>query len=343
MLRKLMRTLVLSVVLAAVTPTAANAAPTRLTVTNLAQPGLESELPQPPVTSLARGSCDTPFSAHEANTGLTHCGPGSWPADDGNWGPEVAVAGGDRLTLSFDSPPHQVRYAATTRFPRGLLDPAGQPYPNKDAITARDAQPSADPRVWIVDLPRFEGLETAGHSPWSGYTLPIVARTADEWRNFAASIRSPRPMRYGRSLCDFYTNPGEFFPGCVLPPGGRPVDITLPDRRAPVLKVRVPGGQRFLNRRGVLAFARCDEPCALGLSGRVRVGRRSYKLRNTRKAAPAGKRIRIRARLTPRGLRTLRSTSRGHRRARAVLVLRARDAAGNPSRFVRRTIALRRP
>ena len=104
MRRKLTRTLLLSAALAAVASTAAQAAPTQLIVTNVAQSGLESELPQPPVSTTARGSCDTPFSAHEANTGVSPCAQGSWPAPDGNWAPEVAVAGGDRLTLSFDSP-----------------------------------------------------------------------------------------------------------------------------------------------------------------------------------------------------------------------------------------------
>ena len=326
------------VALAASLPAGAEAAPTRLTVTNLAQPGMESEVPQPPVSATARGTCDTPFSAQEANSGVSPCPPGSWPGPGGDWRPEVSVAGGDRLRLVFVTRVEQVRYAATTNYPPWLLNPVGQRHLNQDAVPAREAQPTDDPHVWTIDLPRFDAT---GHSPWGGYTFPGVARAGTDWRNFVLSIAAPRPMRYGRALCDFWSNPGDFFAGCLLPPGGPPINLAVPDRRPPALAVRIPAGQRALRRRGVVAYARCDERCSVGLSVRIRVGRRSYRLRYTRKAATAGRRIRMQARLTRRAVRALTSASGGQRRARAVVTLRARDVARNPSRLVRRTISLR--
>lgn len=331
-----------SIALALTAPAAAAAVPAALTVSNLAQPGLESDVPQPPVSLAARRSCATPFSAQEANSGSSPCAPGSWPAPGGDWGPEVRVAGEDRLRLQLDAPAEQLRYASTTNFPRGLVNPAGQPHPNVDIITARDAQPTSDARMWTVQLPRFDD---PGHPPGTGFTFSVTGRVGTTWRNFAFSIRGPRWNNH-QTRCGYYWNPDQFdrtmcifnyLPG---PPPG--LGATTPDRRPPSLRLRVPRRQRVLARRQALVYARCDEPCKVKVTGRLRVGRRSFKLRTTSKPSAPGKRALLRVRLTSvAARRALRRALRRHQRATIVLGARARDAAGNGSTLTRRTITLR--
>ena len=172
-------------------------APVALTVTNDGQPGLESDVPQPPVSVAARGSCDTPFSAQEANGGPAPCPPGSWPGAGGEWSPRVDVAGGDVLRLTFEAPAERVRVASTTNFPPGLMVPClpptpntpppppgcGTPVPNEDIIVAQDAEPTDDAHVFTVKLP------PVGYRPG---TFSVVARAGETSSNFALSIGTPR-------------------------------------------------------------------------------------------------------------------------------------------------------
>jgi hypothetical protein len=114
------------------------------------------------------------------------------------------------------------------------------------------------------------------------------------------------------------------------------------DRTAPRMRWRIPRRQRVRRRRGVIAYARCNERCTVAMSGRLRIGRRSYRLRKARRSASADRRIRIRVRLTRRAARALRRALRRRRRARVRVGLRGRDAVGNPTRLVRRTVRVRR-
>lgn len=342
MLRWLVLATIGSIALAFAAPAVGSPSPAQLTVANTAQPGLESDVPQAPVWSAARGSCATPYSAHEANTGISPCPPGSWPSNDaptgGDWRPEVRVAGRDRLELAFDAPPEEVRYGSTTNFPRGLRNPAGAPHPNVDIITARDAQPTGDAHVWTVVLPRFDD---SGHPPGSGYTFSVVARTGTTWRSFAFSIRGPR-WNDDRTRCGFFWSPEEFDRTfCIFSylPGRPPLGTA--DRRPPTLRVRVPHRQRVLRLRQARAYVRCDEPCTVRISGRLRVGRRSYKLAGRSARVPPGERRLLRVHLPSLATRALRRALRRERRANIVLGLRARDATGNRSDPTKRRITPR--
>jgi glucose/arabinose dehydrogenase len=122
-------------------------------------------------------------------------------------------------------------------------------------------------------------------------------------------------------------------PGVTAPP---------PDRTPPSLRTWVKRRQRVLHNRGVIAYARSSERGTVALAGRLRIGRRSYWLRYTRRAAAAATRVRLKARLTRRARRGLRRALARHRRARVRVALRARDAAGNRSRLVRARVRARR-
>ncbi|MFN2616611.1 MAG: sorbosone dehydrogenase family protein [Thermoleophilaceae bacterium] len=118
--------------------------------------------------------------------------------------------------------------------------------------------------------------------------------------------------------------------------------VPCPDRVRPRLKVRVKRRQRVLRRRRAIAYARCSERSRVHMTGRLRIGHRSYRLRGYRRSAAAHRRVRLRVRLTRRARRALRRALRHHRRARVRVFLRARDRAGNRSRLVRRTVRVRR-
>jgi glucose/arabinose dehydrogenase len=124
---------------------------------------------------------------------------------------------------------------------------------------------------------------------------------------------------------------------CPAPPA-----VRVPDRTPPGLRTRVPRRQRVLRRRGVIAYARSTELGTVALAATLRIGRRSYRLRYTRRRAAPGVRVRLAARLTRRGYRALRRALRRHRRARVRVALRARDAVGNRSPLSRRSVRVRR-
>ena len=345
MARRLVAVVIASIALALTVPGAALAVPAQVTVTNLAQPGLASAVPQPPLSVPARGSCATPYSAQEANTGISPCSPGSWPANPGagganpDWRPQVSIAGGDRLQLTFDAPADQVRYASTTNFPKGFTNPVGQPHLNGDIITARDAEATGDAKVWTVQLPLLR-FEDTGFFPGTEFTFPVVARVGTTWRNFALSIRAPR-FNDPRTGCGIFWSTDNVDPGCLMPPGGPPRLGSALDRTAPSLRVRVPRRQRVRRTRPAIAYTRCDELCTVRITGRLKVGRRSQRLRTASKAAAAGKLMKVRVPLTRRAARVLRQALRSQQRATIVLAVRARDTTGNHSTLARRTITVR--
>ena len=111
---------------------------------------------------------------------------------------------------------------------------------------------------------------------------------------------------------------------------------------APQLAASTRRRQRMLRQRGVVVRAGCDEACALTLAGRLRIGKRSFRLRRAERSAEAGRRVKLRARLTRRGRRALRRALRRGRRARARLTLRAVDARGNAAAPRRLAVRARR-
>jgi hypothetical protein len=119
-------------------------------------------------------------------------------------------------------------------------------------------------------------------------------------------------------------------PGPGGPGGGGPADAIAP-------RVEVAGGRSQRARRGRFTLrVGVDEPARLSLSGTVRIGRRSYRLRTVTGTASAPGVRRMTLRLSSRA----RSALRRARRATARISVLARDAAGNAGRL-RLTVRLR--
>ena len=110
---------------------------------------------------------------------------------------------------------------------------------------------------------------------------------------------------------------------------------------APVLKARATKRQRVLRNKGVVAYGRCNEACALTLTARLRIGKRVYKLRSDKRTGAADQRLKLKAKLTKRQLRALRKAVRQGKRPKLRLTLTAVDAAKN-RQVVRRTVRVRR-
>jgi glucose/arabinose dehydrogenase len=130
-------------------------------------------------------------------------------------------------------------------------------------------------------------------------------------------------------------------PACSFPPlpAAGDGDVT-----APIVQTLLRRRQRVLRLRGVVIRVRCNEPCSVIVRGRLRVGRRSFRMRAAASGAQLARRARLKAGLTRRGRRALRrAVVHGRvRRARVRLSLRATDEAGNRSRLLRRTVRVRR-
>ena len=120
--------------------------------------------------------------------------------------------------------------------------------------------------------------------------------------------------------------------------GGAPA----PDTTAPVMRVRVPSAQRVLRLRGAVAYARCSEACTLAAGGTLRIGSRRLLLRRAVGSGQPSPRTRLKVRLRRRAVRLLRRALANGRRLRVQVRLRARDAAGNRSALVRRSLRVRR-
>jgi hypothetical protein len=144
-------------------------------------------------------------------------------------------------------------------------------------------------------------------------------------------------------------------------PGGRPTPHVPPTtvepepppvRGAPRLELRIPR-QRVLGTRGIDVFGRCDRPCRVKFRARIqtsplaRGSARTLQRRRVFRALGAprwlpmkGADRRIRLRLTPRAVRTLKRTMRLRGRVAIVVEGTARGARG--SRTVSRRIVLKR-
>jgi glucose/arabinose dehydrogenase len=125
----------------------------------------------------------------------------------------------------------------------------------------------------------------------------------------------------------------------VPPP---PTPAASPDLTAPTLGVRVPPRQRVLRLRGAVAYVRCSEACSLEAGGTLRIGTRRLLLRRSIGSAQSSPRTRLKVRLRRRSTRVLRRGLANGRRPRVQVRLRARDAAGNRSALVRRSVRVRR-
>jgi hypothetical protein len=145
-------------------------------------------------------------------------------------------------------------------------------------------------------------------------------------------------------------------PAPVIPPATPPAaepETPLPVRGAPRLDLRIPH-QRVLGTRGIVVFGRCDRPCRTAFRARIqtsplaRASARTLLRRHVFRALGAPRRLpikgaaerRIRLRLTPRAVRTLKHTMHVRGRVAIVIVARVRGAGG--ARTVTRRIVLKR-
>jgi glucose/arabinose dehydrogenase len=137
----------------------------------------------------------------------------------------------------------------------------------------------------------------------------------------------PDPPGVGGPVCGFASAPPS-------PPGA--------DTVAPALRTTVKSRQRVLHLGGVIVYARCSEACRLAADGRLIVRRRRYAMNRIVRSLAAGHRTRIKVSLTRKARRALKLALRRHRKASVRVSLRARDARGNRSPLVRRTVRVKR-
>jgi hypothetical protein len=148
-------------------------------------------------------------------------------------------------------------------------------------------------------------------------------------------------------------------PGAPDAPGVPDAPVTdddhrpQPVRRAPRLELRIPH-QRVLATRGISMFGRCDQPCRISIKARVTTSpaaraaartlqrRRVFRSLGGRRYLPSKGTAerRIRLRLTPRAVRTLKRTM--HLRGRVAIVIAARVSGVGGARTVTRRIVLKR-
>jgi|SRR5262245_4873155 len=123
------------------------------------------------------------------------------------------------------------------------------------------------------------------------------------------------------------------------PDGAKIVFAGYVDKIAPQVLIVGPRPQRVLKQKGLLILIACDEPCRLRLSGAVAISgqRRRLKLSGAkvRMTAPEPKLVKLR--LADAGLRRVRAALNHRRKARASIVVRGVDAAGNARKRTYRT------
>ena len=136
-------------------------------------------------------------------------------------------------------------------------------------------------------------------------------------------------------------------------PGVSGGEAPQPVRRAPRIELRIPH-QRVLTTRGISMYGSCDRPCLVSFRARVQtspVARAAARtlLRRGVFRSLGGQRYlpskgtaerRIRLKLTPRAVRTLKRTM--HLRGRVAVVISARVRGSGGARTVTRRIVLKR-
>ena len=136
--------------------------------------------------------------------------------------------------------------------------------------------------------------------------------------------------------------PGVGGPACGTPAALPPGAGGGPDTTAPAVRTYLPRRQRVLRLRGAVAYVRCSEACSVAAGGTLRIGSRRLQLRRAAGSAQPSPRTRLKVRLRRRSARILRRALANGRHPRVQVRLRARDAAGNRSALVRRTVRVRR-
>ena len=184
-----------------------------------------------------------------------------------------------------------------------------------------------------------------------------------DWAWTTESVGPPAPTPTATPVATATPAPGgggtPGAPGTPGTPGTPDAPVTgddhqpRPVRRAPRLELRIPH-QRVLATRGISMYGRCDQSCRLSFNARVttspvaRAAARTLLRRRVFRALRGGRYLpskgtgerRIRLKLTPRAVRTLKHTMHVRGRVAVVIVARARGAAG--ARTVTRRIVLKR-
>jgi hypothetical protein len=116
------------------------------------------------------------------------------------------------------------------------------------------------------------------------------------------------------------------------PASGSPTPSGVLPRAEPTsVHVRARRRQRLLTLGGAVVYIRCAARCRVGAGGRLRIGKRTYRLRRVTRMAPAAQRVRLELKLTVRGLRALRAAVRDGRRPAVRIDVRTHDTAGRSS------------
>jgi glucose/arabinose dehydrogenase len=114
------------------------------------------------------------------------------------------------------------------------------------------------------------------------------------------------------------------------------------DTVAPTLRTRSKRRQRVLRLHGAVVYFRCSESCAVVAGGRLRIGKRQYRLQREGTIAEANRRGRLKVPLGTKARRLIRRGLGHHRKVSIRVNVRARDATGNRSGLARRTVYVRR-
>ena len=182
---------------------------------------------------------------------------------------------------------------------------------------------------------------------WAWATESLGAPTPTPTRRHAGARRHARP---GDTPVPGGTPAPGAAPPVVLDPGP---EAPLPVRGAPRLELRLPH-QRVLATRGISMYGRCDRPCRVSFRARIqssppaRAAARTIQRRGVFRRLGAARRLpstgtaerRLRLRLTPRAVNTLKRTMHREGRVAVVIVAKVRGAGG--TRTVTRRIVLKR-
>jgi hypothetical protein len=177
----------------------------------------------------------------------------------------------------------------------------------------------------------------AGGNGFNKFTIPAPAWSAfreDAYFEYLRIGVAPAAMRIDAVRAD--TN-AVFDSATIMAQAPQPPQHVR-DVRKPRLRVAIRGRRSLLARRRLRVEVWTDERATVTAAGRLR---RIGAFRRARRTVPPAARRVLRVRLGVAKARALRRVLRRRGRARAVLTVRARDAAGNET-VVRRHLKIRR-
>ena len=101
------------------------------------------------------------------------------------------------------------------------------------------------------------------------------------------------------------------------------------DATAPTVVVTARRRQRLVRQGGVRLRVECSEPCRLAASGRVRIGKATYRLARTLLDMSPGRPFAVRLAPNPKALAAIRTALAQRKAVTAAVEVRAHDARGN--------------